>query len=87
MYSLVMWRQLKPPLARLIQNGFTGEARKTGFSRLLVHFNPGLQNGFTLQWLDLHKIDEAEAGISRAKEALSLSVRKSARVKNHRLLY
>ena len=37
----------KPPLPRLIQNGFTGEdkageARKTGFSRLLVHFNPGL---------------------------------------------
>jgi len=61
---------LKPPLARLIQNGFTGEARKTGFSRLLVHFNPGLQNGFTLQCLDLRKIDEAEAGISGAKEAL-----------------
>jgi len=64
-------------LARLIQNGFTGEAkageaRKTGFSRLLVHFNPGLQNGFTLQCLDLRKIDEAEAGISRAKEALSV---------------
>jgi len=64
-------------LARLIQNGFTGEAkageaRKTGFSRLLVHFNPGLQNGFTLQCLDLRKIDEAEAGISRAKEALTL---------------
>ena len=44
---------LKPPLARLIQNGFTGEAkageaRKTGFSWLLVYFNPGLQNGFTL---------------------------------------
>ena len=35
----------------------------------LVHFNPGLQNGFTLQCLDLRKIDEAEAGISRAKEA------------------
>jgi len=46
---------LSPPLARLIQNGFTGEAkvgeaRKTGFSRLLVHFNPGLQNGFTLHY-------------------------------------
>jgi len=66
-------------LARLIQNGFTGEtkageARKTGFSWLLVHFNLGLQNGFTLQCLDLRKIDEAEAGISRAKEALSLNV-------------
>jgi len=66
------------PLARLIQNGFTGEAkvgetRKTDFSRLLVHFNPGLQNSFTLQCLDLRKIDEAEAGISRAKEALSTS--------------
>ena len=66
---------IKPPLARLIQNGFTGEAkageaRKTGFFRLLVHFNSGLQNGFTLQRLDLRKIDEAEAGISRAKEAL-----------------
>jgi len=65
-------------LARLIQNGFTGEAkageaRKTGFFRLLVYFNPGLQNGFTLQCLDLRKIDEAEADISRAKEALSLS--------------
>jgi len=63
-------------LARLIQNDFTGEAkagetRKTGFSRLLVHFNPGLQNGFTLQCLDLRKIDEAEAGINHAKEALS----------------
>ena len=36
----------KAPLARLIQNGFTGEAkageaRKTDFFRLLVHFNPG----------------------------------------------
>ena len=56
---------IKAPLARLIQNGFTGEvkageARKTGFFRLLVHFNPGLQNGFTLQYLDLRKIDEAE---------------------------
>ena len=62
---------LKPPLARLIQNGFTGEAkageaRKTGFFRLLVHFNPALQNGFTLQCLDLRKIDEAEADINRA---------------------
>ena len=52
---------LRPPLARLIQNGFTGEAkageaRKTGFSRLLVHFNPGLQNGFTY---------EAKAGEAR----------------------
>ena len=70
---------LKPPLARLIQNGFTGEAkageaRKTGFSQLLVHFNPGLQNGFTLQCLDLCKIDEAEAGISRAKEALNVTI-------------
>jgi len=64
---------LKPPLTRLIKNGFTGEAktgeaRKTDFFRLLVHFNPGLQNGFTLQCLDLRKIDKAEAGISRAKE-------------------
>ena len=69
----------KPPLARLIQNGFTGEAkaieaRKIGFFWLLVHFNPGLQNGFTLQCIDLRKIDEAEAGISRAKEALSPAV-------------
>ena len=67
---------LKPFLARLIQNGFTGEAkageaRKTGFFRLLVHFNPSLQNDFTLQCLDLRKIDEAEAGISRAKKALN----------------
>jgi len=59
-------------LAWLIQNGFTGEARKTSFSRLLVHFNPGLQNGFTLQYLDLRKIDEAEASISHAKDALNL---------------
>jgi len=63
-------------LARLIQNGFTGElkageARKTGFFRLLVHFNFGLKNGFTLQCLDLRKIDETEAGINRAEEALS----------------
>jgi len=64
-------------LARLVQNGFTdeakaGEARKTGFFRLLVHFNPGLQNGFTLQCLNLRKIDKAEADISRAKEALGV---------------
>ena len=70
--------RLKPPLARLIQNGFTGEAkageaRKTSFFRLLVHFNSSLQNGFTLQCLDLCKIDEAEAGINRAKEALNIS--------------
>jgi len=67
-------------LARLIQNGFTdeakaGEARKIGFFRLLVHFNPGLQNGFTLQCLDLRKIDKAEVGINRAKEALKLNRR------------
>ena len=64
-------------MARLIQNGFTGEAkageaRKTGFSRLLVHFNPGIQNGFTLQCLDLRKIDKVEADISRTKETLSM---------------
>ena len=58
-------------MARLIQNGFTGEARKTDFSRLLVHFNPGLQNDFTLQCLDLRKIDEAEVDIGRVKEALT----------------
>ena len=61
--------KLKTPLARLIQNGFigeakAGEARKTVFSRLLIHFNPGLQNGFMLQCLDLRKIDEAEADIT-----------------------
>jgi len=64
-------------LARLIQNSFTGEAkagevRKTIFSRLLVHFNPGLQNGFTLQYLDLRKIHEAEAVINRAKKAIPI---------------
>ena len=74
-------------MARLIQNGFTGEAkageaRKTGFSRLLVYFNPGLQNGFTLQCLDLRKIDKAEAGISRAKEALSYYL-----ISTNKLLY
>jgi len=74
---LTVYVLFKPPLARLIQNGFTGEAkagetRKTGFFWLLVHFNIGLQNGFTLQCLDLRKIDEAKAGISRAKEALSV---------------
>ena len=63
-------------MARLIQNGFISEAkavedRKTNIFRLLVHFNPGLQNDFTLQCLDLRKIDEAKAGISHAKEALS----------------
>jgi len=62
-------------LVQLIQNGFTseakaGEARKTDISRLLIHFNPGLQNGFTLQCLDLCKIDEAETGISRAQQPL-----------------
>ena len=62
-------------MARLIQNSFTGEAkageaRKIGFFRLLVHFNPGLQNGFTLRCLDLRKIGEAEADINHAKEAL-----------------
>ena len=64
---------LKPSLARLIQNGFTGEVRKTGIFRFLVYFNPGLQNGFTLQCLDLRKIDKAEAGISRAKEVLHVA--------------
>ena len=44
---------------------------KISFSRLLVYFNPGLQNGFALQCLDLRKIDEAEADISRAKDALT----------------
>ena len=68
--------EFKAHFARLIQNGFTGEAktgeaRKADFSRLLVHFNPDLQNGFMLQCLDLRKIDEAEVGISHVKEALS----------------
>ena len=72
-------KKTKALLAWLIQNGFTGEAkagevRKTGFSRLLVNFNPSLQNDFTLQCLDLRKIDETEASISRAKEALSTSL-------------
>ena len=63
-------------MARLIQKGFigeakAGEARKIDFFRLIVHFNSGLQNDFTLQCLDLRKIDEAEADISRAKEALN----------------
>ena len=74
---MAVFSPFKSPLSRLIQNGFTGEAkagkaRKTGFFRLLVHFNPDLQNGFTLQCLDLRKIDEAEAHISRAKEALHI---------------
>ena len=72
-----MVERLKPPLARLIQNGFTGEAKageaiKTGFFRLLIHFNPGLQNSFTLRCLDLRKIDKVEADTSRVKEALRL---------------
>ena len=41
------------------------------FFWLLVYFNPGLQNDFTLQCLDLCKIDEAKSGISRAKEAIN----------------
>ena len=49
------------------------EAIKIVFFLLLIYFNSDLQNGFTLQCLDLRKIDEAEAGISRAKEALSTS--------------
>ena len=67
----------KASLTWLIQNGFigeakTGETKKTSFFRLLVHFNSGLQNGFTLQCLNLRKIDKAEADISRAKEALGV---------------
>ena len=70
-------KKLQPPLTRLIQNGFigeakAGEARKTGFFQFLVYFNPGLQNGFTLQYINLRKIDEAEADVSRAKEALRI---------------
>ena len=47
-YTSILLLLIKPHLARLIQNSFTGEAkadeaRKTGFSRLLVHFNPDLQ--------------------------------------------
>ena len=34
-------------------------SQKNWLFRLLVHFNPDLQNGFTLQCLDLRKIDEA----------------------------
>ena len=47
---------------------------KLVFFLLLVYFNFGLQNGFTLQYLDLRKINEAEAGLSRAKEALNASL-------------
>jgi len=36
--------------------------KKTGFTWLLVHFSPSLQNGFTLQCLDLRKTGETEAG-------------------------
>ena len=68
--------QLKPLLTRLIQNDFigkakAGEARKTGFSRLLVYFNLSLQNGFTLQYIDLRKINEDEADINHGKEVLN----------------
>ena len=68
-------------MARLIQNGFigeakAGEARKTCFSWLLVHFNLDLQNDFTLQCLDLRKIDEAETDISHDKETLNFCQRK-----------
>jgi hypothetical protein len=56
------------------QNGFTseaeaGEAKKSGFTRLLAQFSTGLQNGFTLQYLDLCETGEAEAKISPAKQA------------------
>ena len=71
--------QLKAPLAWLIQNGSTGEARKIGFSWLLVYFNPDLQNGFTLQCLDLHKINETKTGISRAKDARNRSSQLSSK--------
>ncbi|MFS9531859.1 hypothetical protein Q6247_27400, partial [Klebsiella pneumoniae] len=37
-----------------------------------VHFSLGLQNGFTLQCLDLREIDEAKAEISRAKQGLKI---------------
>ena len=62
-------------MARLIQNSFTGEAkageaRKTVFFQLLVHFNSDLQNGFTLHCLDLRKIDKVKADINRVKETL-----------------
>ena len=68
-------RLVKAPLAQLIQNGFTGEAkageaRKIDFSWLIVHFNPNLQNDFTLQCLDLRKIDKAEVDLSRTKRPL-----------------
>jgi len=50
---------------------------KLVFFLLLVYFNFGLQNGFTLQCLDLRKIDEAEAGISGDKEALKANIDQS----------
>jgi len=63
------------PLARLIQNDFTGEAkadeaRKTSLFWFLVHLNPDLQNDFTLPYLDLYKIDKTEPDISYTKRPL-----------------
>jgi len=56
------------------QNGLTGEAKaggvkESGFTRLIVHFYLGLQNIFMLQYLDLRKTGEAEAGKSLSKRA------------------
>lgn len=47
------------------QNGFTGEvkageAKNSSFIQFLVHLNPDLQNGFTLQYLNLRKTYETE---------------------------
>jgi hypothetical protein len=44
--------------------------KKSGFTWLLVQFSTGLQNGFTLQYLDLCETGEAEAKISPAKQAV-----------------
>ena len=51
----------------------TGEAKaggvkESGFTRLIVHFYL-LQNIFMLQYLDLRKTGEAEAGKSLSKRA------------------
>jgi hypothetical protein len=60
-------------LEAFFQNGFTNQAEagkvKNNFIQLLVYSSRCLQNGFTLQYLDLRKIDETEAEINPAKQA------------------
>ena len=50
------------------------EAKKTNFTRLLVHFSSNLLNGFMLHYFTLCKSSEGKAGMNPPKQTIIIRV-------------